>query len=261
MLELDENLRTLSTVRIDEPTDDVLPHCRIRGFEDVRLISCGAVLRGVATVMDRVPREQAQVVVFELTTRGEVPWMALQHFGTGRWQKNWLPFCDDNGLGLVYTTAPTQVMRFDETSRQCTPWRSFEDASPVGELRGGSPLIPFDGGWLYVVHQTFGGVWYTRRYLHRFVFLAADFSPRAMSPAFYFFEPLIEFCAGMVESADGRKLHLSVGRLDREAWFVTLDAAAVRRSLRPFAAGKGDGSPKSLRRDHLFQVRRPPVSR
>ena len=100
-----------------------------------------------------------------------------------------------------------------------------------GLFRGGSQLIPFDDGWLALVHETHlhDG---QRHYRHRFVGFDASLRLRSVSRPFFFQTRGVEFAAGLAWRPDGRQLLVSYGVEDREAWLGAVDAEDVRRALR-----------------------------
>jgi hypothetical protein len=90
-------------------------------------------------------------------------------------------------------------------------------------------LIPFHAGWLAVIHETdmtLGSL--KRSYQHRFVWFDRMHRLRGISRRFIFRRPGIEFAAGMAWHPDGKRLMISFGVQDREAWIATVNASDVR---------------------------------
>lgn len=213
------------------------PH--VVGLEDVRIIAHDERLRASCVVVDRDGGWRRRIAVLDLADDGRVELLTTQHYESHLHQKNWMPFVDDEGVGFVYLTDPTVVLRWNEKTRQCDEWRRHACAIALEHQRGSSGLIRFDDGWLCVTHE----VSYrdsdasTRVYLHRFVHLDETFRVRATTEAFYFRHIGIEFCAGLVagpaKGLGADELLLSFGVNDGEAWLVVIGADAVRRQLQP----------------------------
>jgi predicted GH43/DUF377 family glycosyl hydrolase len=126
-------------------------------------------------------------------------------------------------LQFIYLCDPTRVV--DERARtiaETTP------AIKADQFRGGSQAISFDGGWLALIHEARerrpGG----SRYLqHRFIWLDRANALRRVSRAFFFNKIDSEFAAGLAWHPDRKRLLVSYGVGDREAWIATVDAAEV----------------------------------
>ncbi len=105
-------------------------------------------------------------------------------------------------------------------------------AAPIqaADFRGGSQVIAFDGGWLALVHQTRvrDG---QRQYRHRFVWFDEELKLRGVGRQFFFRKHGVEFAAGLAWHPDGKRLVISYGVGDNEAWIATVDGDDVRRVL------------------------------
>jgi hypothetical protein len=126
-------------------------------------------------------------------------------FPTGKPEKNWMPFVENGELFAVYSTSPLEIV-------------SLEDGSVVKEgpgltekWSGGSQLIPYQGGFLGVVHRHVNRV-----YEHAFI--ALNGNSLELSPPFRFFGERVEFCAGLTQHDNS--LCLSFGVMDREGYLA-----------------------------------------
>lgn len=130
-------------------------------------------------------------------------------------QERWLYHCFHSGR-----TATVERVSVDGHER----WR-IELCSPSPRIakhfRGGSQLVPVDGGWLALVHEVaFDGD--RRIHTHRFVRFDDDLAITSWSPPFCFRETRsIEFAAGLALA--GNRLVATFGIRDAEAWLVELD--------------------------------------
>jgi len=151
----------------------------------------------------------------------------LRPDGSRRHEKNWMPQVAQDRLQFIYLCDPTRVVNAQaRTIAETVPEIAAE------HFRGGSQAIEFDGGWLCLVHEVQiaddGG----RRYRHRFVWFDASNVLRRLSRGFFFRErDSVEYAAGLAWHPDGKRLLVSYGVADREAWIATVDAGEVRRVL------------------------------
>jgi hypothetical protein len=107
-----------------------------------------------------------------------------------------------------------------------------ETVPPIAadQFRGGSQLIAFDSGWLALVHEARvrDG---QRHYRHRFVWFDEAARLRGVSRPFFFQKRGVEFAAGLAWHPDGKRLVVTYGVEDSEAWIATLDAGDVKGVL------------------------------
>ena len=236
LVRLDGELRAREAVPLADEAPDRVEGAGIVGLEDIRLFEVAGALRGSCTVADRDPAWQRRMAVFDLGEDGRVERLTLQEHEADLPQKNWVPFVDEAGLGFVYWTDPTVVLRWDEEERQARPWLRQPCALALDHQRGGSGAVRFDDGWLYLAHEV-GWLAGQRTYLHRFVHLDREFRVRAATEPFYFRSLGVEFCCGLAagpaEGLEDGQLLASFGVNDGEAWLAVFQADRVRRALHP----------------------------
>src|SRR5207237_1371179 len=151
-----------------------------------------------------------------------------------RHEKNWMPqikcsasMAEDDTLQFIYSCDPTRVV--DEQAKTVSETTSVITAE---HFRGGSQLIPFDSGWLTLIHEVLWVPSVTRReYQHRFVWFDAENVLRRVSRPFYFCRKGIEFAAGVTWHPDGKRLLVSYGVGDGESWLATVNPDDVQRIL------------------------------
>ena len=119
----------------------------------------------------------------------------------------------------------------DPVGRRVDVHARAEPMLALEHLRGGSQLVPFEGGWLAVTHEVIALDEHQRRYLHRFVAFDRALRVAALTEPFRLSDEPIEFAAGLAYEREGDLLHVSYGVQDREAWFASFDAESVRRAL------------------------------
>jgi hypothetical protein len=164
-----------------------------------------------------------------------IDWRVLRPKMPDWHEKNWMPRVIGDELQFIYKCDPTRVL--DDGMRtlvETTP------AIAADEFKGGSQAIPFDacpwhgtgGGWLVLIHEVRERIsdgW--RDYRHRFVWFDEASVLRGVSRPFYFSKPGIEFAVGLAWHPDGKRLLISYGVRDSEAWIATVDAGEVRQVL------------------------------
>ena len=233
VVEMDRSWKVVKSTEIEDVSG--LPRTKypVEGFEDCRLFERGGRYYASTTVRDLREDGHHEMAVLTLdegwrATRVDV----VRDYEAARVQKNWMPVVGRSvgradGTTFLYLCDPTVVI-------DCAPGGTVElarSAPPrcLVDLRGGSQVVPHEGGWLCVTHEV---AWRPERvYLHRFVRLNAEFQVTAVSDPFYFCRVGIEFCAGLAR--DGDKLVASFGVNDASAHLALFDPARVDASLRP----------------------------
>lgn len=197
-----------------------MTNARVRGFEDLRIIS---LLEGcLVTAGVRLDANEAGIPEF---------WEALWSIATGellgsrrlsapgQCEKNWLPAF--NGY-LYNATTFVDCDGLHPVRRDTT--------LELGGFRGSAAPIDFQGGRLFIIHEvcTPGGG--KRVYLHRFVWYG-EHRALAISPPFLLRgdRPCIECCFGLDVWDD--TLLLSCSWEDREAYTIRVPCSWVRRGL------------------------------
>jgi hypothetical protein len=145
------------------------------------------------------------------------------------YEKNWMPIVglDDHGHQMFMYRLGEVCRDTGETTVTKPTGRA------TGNISGSSQVIRYLDGWLAIVHEARGlpDKDWKRYYYHRFVFFDFDFTVRSISPAFYFNDKAIEFCAGLCWHPDGKRLVISYGWQDKEARIATVDHREVDKLL------------------------------
>ena len=199
------------------------------GYEDLRLFSLGDGLGASATVLDRAPGK-VEMALLELSPAREIVRAQVQRTAAPI-EKNWMPIPPHAGKDVrwVYSVDPTIV----KTVGHLVPELVWPSPWSLSEVRGGSPLLPLLGGHLAVVHETVSvRRGYGRAYLHRFLTFDEDLRVVLASEPFSFRGHDFEFCAGLARHPTrSKRLVLSFGVEDREAWLAEVDEAEVLKLL------------------------------
>jgi hypothetical protein len=144
-------------------------------------------------------------------------------------EKNWLPLESDGPIRAVSSLDPVSIITIDPETGICETTLVRVTGHDLTRLRGSAPPIPFDGGYLAVVHQVVASP--EQRYTHRFVWLDSRWTLVRVSAPFTFADSNIEFCAGMCLAHDSEHLILSVGIDEEQGWLYRVPVDKVRSSL------------------------------
>jgi tetratricopeptide (TPR) repeat protein len=231
LLRLDADLAIASSTEILAPADMPTPAFKeVQGFEDGRLFAWQNGLWCIACVRELSPEGWCDQVLARTAEAGPAScrltdWLVLAPEGARRHEKNWMPKIAGDALRFICACDPARLV--DERAR------TLVDAVPViaaEQFRGGTQAIVFDGGWLALIHEVSERD-NLRYYQHRFVWFDLTNQLRRVSRPFFFNQKGVEFAAGLAHHPDGKRLMISYGVGDREAWIATVDDGEVLRLL------------------------------
>lgn len=220
-------------LKLSRPTNLPAPAFKgIIGIEDLRLFSYkGGGLCAVGCMLEQNEqawREQFLVHIDERSGALDLCRRITPQFISKQHEKNWMPIIGDHGHErMLFMYRPGIVMDGDGAMVSTVkPVLS----TTVDNFSGSSQLIPFDGGWLGIIHTadqdpTNG----KRHYYHRFVWYNHRYELIAASKPFVFFERGIEFCTGLALDRD--ELVISFGIRDAEAWLARVPLFEARHLL------------------------------
>ena len=154
LLRLDPALDIQSSTEILPPVDMPEPSYElVQGFEDMRLFAWRGELWCSSNVRELTPEGWCEQVLARIDQRATgdsrlTDWRVLRPEGPRLHEKNWMPLVDDDRLQFIYLCDPTRIL--DEQARKVA-----ETVPPIAaeKFRGGSQAIPFDGGWLALIHE------------------------------------------------------------------------------------------------------------
>lgn len=236
LVDLSPDLVVRSSRPIRDP-DYPITGYPVHGLEDCRLRYTGFGMTVSATVRNVAPFDgRCRIAVADLDVDAAEfrNLLVLDGVQLQAHEKNWMPFAGRPGWvyavnhdGYATTVDVDQAIpgAFSVCRRGPAP-------AIARRFRGGSQLIPFDGGWLGLIHEVSHQA--ERIYEHRWIWLDAAASLRRMSPPFAFRETrAIEFAAGLAQAGD--RLVAAFGVRDAEAWLVECPVAAVAGLLEEVA--------------------------
>lgn len=199
----------------------------VAGLEDGRLIRHDGSWWLAGTIREHDARGICRIAVDRLDDSGTVlSRTILDGPEPSRHEKNWMPVVDESGLRFLYSVGPTVVtapVPLGTAPPAHVPFdlATCHDGPPLARwLRGGSPVVRFDGGWLALAHQSIDFEAGQRNYLHRWLYFYPDLRLASMSRLFSFLGRPIEFAAGL--AMVGSSVVVSFGVDDAQAWLATV---------------------------------------
>lgn len=237
--ELNHELEKISVGELENPQPE--PDSRIFGIEDVRLYQDRLVDDYTYAVGIRLDGVEKKPQIYNCIWADNKLVSCIRISDPGRTEKNWLPIMNriaedyrmPVGPNLLYSTGPDLVKIRPATGIYYQRRPSID----THDFRGGSNVVPYLGGWLWVIHQVAILPQQTKRkYLHRLCWSRGDHDgPTAdgfrTSPPFCFEKAQIEFCSGACLGPDGSLL-LTYGIEDARAYLVEIDENTVASMLK-----------------------------
>lgn len=234
--DLDARSVALLDDQILENHADVRPgYSPVRGVEDLRLVRWNGAWWFTGNSFQFGQPWLWQVVLGRLNdacTRIEslTPLNVTEYM---RQEKNWLPFVHEGRLLLLYGADPTLVLEPDPDTGTCRVVGHHVPTMSLEHFRGSSPLIPFNGRYLGIVHEVVARD-AKRTYLHRFFILdPATWKITHVSHPFTFLHTGVEYCCGLTWAHEPTELLLSFSFEERESWIARIDREQVREMLLP----------------------------
>lgn len=233
--ELDENLVQTRTTKIDTSKFDTYePMWDFVGLEDARIFEWEGRLYISGVRRDTTTNGEGRMELSEIVVSDESV-VEVSRFRipppknpNSYCEKNWMPFLD-LPFHYVKWSNPTEVVRVDPEKKSCETV-FLGDFIPIGnDLRGGSQVISWRGGYMAIVHEVDLFNSETGRkdavYRHRFVVWDKDFKMTRVTDPFFFMDAHVEFCIGMAEYGDS--FLITFGFQDNAAYILRCPKGVV----------------------------------
>ncbi len=210
-----------------DPSEPVWPET-----DDARLFAWRGALWRLASLRDPATEGRRRQTLARIDASADATlrladWRALAADGPWRAAESWAPFVAGESLRFIAQFDPLRVLDDDA--------RTVSAAAPpivADTFRAATPAIAFDGGWLALIRETLGAESDPDRiFHHRFVWLDEAGAFSGVSRPFFFHNRAGERAAGLAWRPDSKRLIVSYGVGDGEAWIATIDADDVRRVL------------------------------
>jgi predicted GH43/DUF377 family glycosyl hydrolase len=222
-------------MKIDMSTFNVPPKWEFIGLEDCRLFKWDNRLYVCGVRRDTTTNGQGRMELSEIKVTAnavtEISRSRINPPGDKSYcEKNWMPILD-MPYHFVKWTNPTEVVKSNPATGDSETVILTEGRQPLPrDLRGGSQVIPFEGGYIALTHEV--DLWNGEaghkdaHYYQRFVIWDKDFNLVKWSQEFKFMEARIEFAAGM--ALKGKDFLITYGYQDNAAYILRVPVQTVK---------------------------------
>ena len=239
LLQYDKNFSLLSQKEIiDEISQSMKcpPYTSVQDVEDCRVFEYKNALWATGTVWDMDIYHMPKIGLYKLgDSSSNSKQVFMEYFiplegpVPGLCEKNWLPFIKDEKIHVIYGYDPLTVYSIEPETGCRTQVLQHEQTNNFSNFRGSAGPVPFDDGYLVVIHQVVFDD--GRHYFHRFLYLDEDYNIKSVSQPFTYKGSRVEYCCGMTIDHSGSTLIMTVGIEDREAILAFIDLASIRSLL------------------------------
>ncbi len=229
ILEYDQNFSLTSSQEIIE-TKERIRTCSplVQGLEDCRMIEWKKKVMFTCTTTDTNPTGNLQISLCNLGDGQIESLIPLIGPDLNRCEKNWLPFIHEEKPLFIYSYDPFVIYTLNgKTGELKTFLKKEPKNNDFSSFRGSAGPIPFDQGYLILIHEIAYLQEWERVYLHRFLYLNADFEITKATLPFIFRQQGVEFCTGMCWNHAENKILLGLGIEDSEAWICSIDKSRL----------------------------------
>jgi len=233
--ELDDDLNMKYYTKVDTSLFDTYqPQWDFVGLEDARLVLwMGQLfLIGVRRDLDTIGTGRMELSRIELVNKTAKETFRYRIPGpppdNEYCMKNCTPI-EDQPFHLLKWTNPTSIMEFNPNGSDSKVYEMNEYTPGFNDMRGGSQVIKYKGGYLTLIHET--QLYNSEQgrkdatYRHRFVTWDKDFKNQKFSPLFSFMNMKIEFSCGMcIHNED---FLITFGAQDNAAYVLKIPQTVV----------------------------------
>jgi tetratricopeptide (TPR) repeat protein/predicted GH43/DUF377 family glycosyl hydrolase len=222
LVRLSKDMAWLSQLEIHDPINMPAPQWgAVRGFEDMRLFPSGSGIWFSSCVREMNPEGWCEQIVGQLVGNRIADWWKVIPSWQKQHEKSWAPWRGAKWvyrLGTIIDAEGQKVL--EEVPKLAT-----------NHIGGGTQFIPFESGWLGLVHEARPNPWNGKRYYsHRFAVIDLHGKLTALSRPFVFHDRQIEYAMGLARAMDG-SLVVSYGVRDCEARIARLFSDEVAKFL------------------------------
>lgn len=233
-----KDLTVLQTVTLEDKTSLLKWTSPVMDLEDLRLFSLpDGMLLGLAASREVLVSTQPQVVLVQVDAPGKavregVRLVAPKPEESEQCQKNWLPVVlPGGGPGALYVLGPEALLvSINPVTGACDVLKTWKTGLAAHAVRGGAAPVPWEQGlFLAVVHTSLQEHGIRRKYFHRFMLLASDYQPIAVSDHWNFSGTAFdaEFVISCVRASD-TSFYLGYGVNDGLSKVAEVDVDAIK---------------------------------
>lgn len=201
------------------------------GMEDCRLVKWRNKFYLSGTLRDWNTAGVGRIVLMELNNR----WEEVNHYilegtcgDTSFCEKNYQPILD-KPYHYAVSTDPVVINRYSLSDLRATYLKGTSGmcvgTSMLGAFRGSSQLVPYEDGYISIVHNSESDENTQHHYYHYFVIWDKDFNVIRISQPYKFEGEPVEFCCGMAIKDDFAYITYSV--MDKDASIMRIPMADI----------------------------------
>lgn len=221
--------------KVDTSLLDIQPVWEFVGLEDCRIVKWNdkLYLSGVRRDTKTNGEGRMELSEIEVSENGvkEVSRFRIPAPGpdTSYCEKNWMPILDMPYHYLKWCN-PVEIVRADPEQKACYTTFLGNQIFFDWDQRGGGQVIPFEDGYLTIIHET-NLQWSEAgrkdgTYRHRFIHWNKNWEPMGRSEKFSFLGAKIEFACGLSKKNDN--IYITFGFQDNAAYILKTDVKTVK---------------------------------
>lgn len=206
----------------------------VDGIEDLRLFTYNDKLMASGTILNHEGYNQiARVATVEINveSREIFDLKVLSSVNRNRHEKNWMPILGTQEPSWLYLCySDRQLLSIKPSDNGHIIYKHGPSPNIAKGFRGGSQVIPWNGGYLCIIHEV--GIFDNnqRVYSHRFLRLTNSLGVESWSNPFFLKQrSTIEFAAGIMQY-DGH-VYVSFGVYDKSSHLLKLSSEDVKHLL------------------------------
>ena len=236
--ELNEDLSFKYCHKIDTSAFDITPVWEFVGLEDARIVRwndklyISGVRRDVKTNGEG-RMELSEIEISESGVKEISRFRIPAPNGDGSYcEKNWMPITDMPYHYLKWCN-PVEIVKADPEEKSCVTAFLGNKIFFNRDQRGGGQVIPFEDGYLSLIHET--NLYNSAQgrkdgtYRHRFIYWSKNWEPIHRSKEFSFMEAKIEFACGLAKR--NNDIFITFGFQDNAAYVLKTDVNVVKEFI------------------------------
>jgi predicted GH43/DUF377 family glycosyl hydrolase len=236
--ELNEDLSSKYYHKVDTSAFDITPIWEFVGLEDARIVKWNnkVYLSGVRRDVKTNGEGRMELSEIEFSEKGV---KEISRFripapnGDGSYcEKNWMPIIDMPYHYLKWSN-PVEVVRAIPEDKACITTFLGNKIFFDRDQRGGGQVIPFEDGYLSLIHETnlYNSIQERKdgTYRHRFIYWSKNWEPIHRSKEFSFMEAKIEFACGLAKR--GNDIFITFGYQDNAAYVLKTNVNVIKEFI------------------------------
>ena len=233
--ELNDDLSFKYYHKVDTSALDIKPVWEFVGLEDARIVRWNGKLYLSGVRRDTKTNGEGRMELSEIEVSSEGA-REISRFripapnGDGSYcEKNWMPILDMPYHYLKWCN-PVEIVKVNPEDNTCITTFLGNKIFFDWDQRGGGQVIPFEDGYLSIIHET-DLQWSHQgrkdgKYRHRLIHWSKNWEPIRRSSQFSFLEGKIEFACGLAKRNE--EVYITFGFQDNAAYVVKTDVKTIK---------------------------------